>query len=140
MADLERLWPDVAALPTCWRQDAEFLREAGADKIARAYEHLADALEKTIRSDSSATVGLKRAAELSGYTADHLGRLISEGKLRNVGRAHAPMLSISDLPLKARTPENVVRPHVVHAAASTDVMHEIERDAIHSKLSHRGRR
>ncbi len=35
------------------------------------------------------------------YSADHLGRLVREGKLPNAGREGAPRIRLQDLPRKA---------------------------------------
>lgn len=47
---------------------------------------------------------LREAAGESGYSPDHLSRLVREGRLPNVGRKHAPRVLRSDLPrrLKAK--------------------------------------
>ena len=47
-------------------------------------------------------LSLKRAALESGYSVDHLGRLVREGKLRNAGRPHSPRICRGDLPAKVR--------------------------------------
>lgn len=41
---------------------------------------------------------LPEAAKISGYSTDHLSRLIREGKLKNAGRKHAPRVLERDLP------------------------------------------
>ena len=47
---------------------------------------------------------LTQAAEVTGYTDDHLGRLVREGKLTNYGEKHSPRVKRSELPMKpART-------------------------------------
>ena len=43
---------------------------------------------------------LREAAELSGYTRQHLARLIQQGKLKNYGRPNAPRVRRGDLPIK----------------------------------------
>ena len=60
-----------------------------------------DALERT-SADECLT--LSEAAACSGYTADHLGRLIREDKIENVGRKGAPRVRQGDLPKKAAKP------------------------------------
>lgn len=67
---------------------------------------LAD-LDATVRAESAVALSLRDAAELSGYSADHLGRLIRAGTLPNVGRRHAPKIRLADLPRKASAPEPV---------------------------------
>ncbi|HKV51093.1 MAG TPA: hypothetical protein VJO52_07835 [Gemmatimonadaceae bacterium] len=40
------------------------------------------------------------AAAESGYSTDHLRRLIRDGKVPNAGRRHAPLVRRCDLPIK----------------------------------------
>jgi hypothetical protein len=47
-------------------------------------------------------LSLQRAAAESGYSADHLGRLLRDGKLANAGRVNSPRIRRGDLPIKAR--------------------------------------
>jgi hypothetical protein len=44
---------------------------------------------------------LRQAARESGYSADHLGRLVKTGAIPNAGRPHAPRIRRRDLPRKA---------------------------------------
>lgn len=43
---------------------------------------------------------LKQAAERSGYSANHLGRLIRDGRIPNAGQPNAPRIRRGDLPRK----------------------------------------
>jgi hypothetical protein len=45
-------------------------------------------------------VSLAAAAKRTGYSADHLSRLIRTGKLTDHGRKHAPRVRISECPKK----------------------------------------
>lgn len=45
-------------------------------------------------------LNLTDAARLSGYSREHLGRLVQSGKLHNAGRPNAPRVRLSHLPLK----------------------------------------
>ncbi len=51
---------------------------------------------------------LTEAAATSGYSADHLGHLVREGKIPNAGRPGAPRIALRDLPRKA--PESAADP------------------------------
>jgi len=42
-------------------------------------------------------LSLTEAAERTGYTPDHIGRLVREGKVRNAGRKNAPRVRARDL-------------------------------------------
>ncbi len=44
---------------------------------------------------------LKEAADRSGYSTDHLGRLIRDGTIPNAGKPGAPRIRRGDLPQKA---------------------------------------
>jgi hypothetical protein len=46
-------------------------------------------------------VSLSAASERTGYSADHLGRLIRSGRLTDYGRKHAPRVKVSECPQKA---------------------------------------
>jgi hypothetical protein len=45
---------------------------------------------------------LIEAAERTGYTPDHIGRLVRAGRLRNVGRKNAPRVLAGDLQILRR--------------------------------------
>ena len=47
------------------------------------------------------TLTLTEAASCSGYSREHLGRLMRAGKIPNAGRPNAPRIRASDLPRKA---------------------------------------
>ncbi len=75
---------------------------AMVDGAALAGEVLAD-LERVTAATEAEALTLSAAADRSGYTADHLSRLIRQGKLTNVGRPGAPRVLAGDLPQRART-------------------------------------
>ena len=89
-----------ADLPAEWRAQAEALREFGADAQAKAVDRCANRLEEALRQEGDALLTLPEAAEESGYSADHIGRLIRDGKIPNAGRSGAPRITRRDLPLK----------------------------------------
>lgn len=90
----------VRRLVPAWRVLAEMLRANGADQAARATEARADELEAALRLQDDSIMTLAQAAATSGYSADHLGREIREGRLRNIGRKGAPRIRRADLPSK----------------------------------------
>lgn len=92
----------VTDLVAGWRARAEQLRPY-ASAAAVAYETAAAELEKSIEQSGIETLNLVEAASASGYTADHLGKLVREGKIKNVGRANAPRIRLADLPVKPGT-------------------------------------
>ena len=95
----------VEGLPADWRKQAKALRRYGGDTPATAIERCADDLEATLVERDETTFSLVEAARESGYTADHLGRLVRDGKIPNAGRPGAPRIAIKDLPRKASMPD-----------------------------------
>src|SRR5690242_15766656 len=92
------------ALSDTWRARAEELRRwAAADGAACALEQAAHELEAVISRGADEQLSLKEASDASGYSADHLGRLIRNGSIANAGRPNAPRIRRGDLPRKAGT-------------------------------------
>ena len=60
-----------------------------------ALESCAAELEATLRERDETTLSLTEAARESGYSADHLGRLVRDGKIPNTGRPGAPRIARS---------------------------------------------
>jgi hypothetical protein len=63
-------------------------------------EVIAD-LEALVESEDGVLLSLTEAASYSGYSREHLGRLVSGGHIRNWGRPSAPRVRRGDLPIKA---------------------------------------
>jgi hypothetical protein len=91
---------NLASLVTGWREEAVVLRRRGAVAHADVLESVAEELETALSLALDATVSLRQAAELSGYTPDGLSRLVRQGALENCGRLRAPRFRVSDLPKK----------------------------------------
>ena len=91
----------VETLPATWRTQAKALRRYGGETPAVALESCAAELEATLRERDETTLSLTEAARESGYSADHLGRLVRDGKIPNTGRPGAPRIARSHLPRKA---------------------------------------
>ena len=94
----------VEGLPADWRKQAKALRRYGGETPAVALDRCADDLEATLVERDETTFSLVEAARESGYSADHLGRLVRDGKIPNAGRPGAPMIARRDLPRKAHAP------------------------------------
>ena len=101
----------VERLPANWRKQAKALRRFGGNTPATAIERCADDLEATLVERDDTTFSLVEAARESGYSADHLGRLVRDGKIPNAGRPGAPRIALKDLPRKAHTP---TEPRLAH--------------------------
>ena len=93
----------VESLPVAWRKRAKALRRYGGDTPAVALDRCADDLEAMLRERDETTLSLVEAAQESGYSADHLGRLVRDGRIPNAGRPGAPRIARVHLPRKAHT-------------------------------------
>lgn len=84
-----------------WRNRRDMIGQLGAmvplDSVCD--EVIAD-LVKIEQAQSDETLTLREAAQESGYSTDHLRRLIRDGTVPNAGRKHAPLVHCSDLPRK----------------------------------------
>lgn len=68
----------------------------GADLCA---EVLAD-FQAVMATQADAVLSLPEVAARSGYSVEHLGRLVREGRVPNAGRKGSPRLRVRDLPRK----------------------------------------
>ena len=91
----------VEGLPADWRGKAKALRRYGSETAALVLDLCAGDLETTIRDRDETTLSLVEAARESGYSRDHLGRLVRDGKIPNAGRPNAPRIARRHLPRKA---------------------------------------
>lgn len=89
-----------ADLPTKWRAAAAEFRRFGAEPQARTLESCADDLEGALVAQGDQLLSLQQAAEESGYSIDHLSRMLRDGKLQNAGRRSKPMIRRIELPRK----------------------------------------
>ena len=87
-------------LPATWRERADYLRAFGDPACARLWELAASELEAALAAHGDETLTLVEAAKLSGFTADHLGQLVKQGRIRNAGRDGAPRIRRADVPTK----------------------------------------
>jgi hypothetical protein len=85
-----------------WRAEAATLKAFSAmvdpERLIDAV--LADA-EAVWQSEDHDVLTLTEAAEESGYSAGHLGRLVRDGVIANAGRPNAPKIRRTDVPRKA---------------------------------------
>lgn len=118
-------------LPGTWREAAANLRRFGAEPQARTLETCADELHEALRSTRDEVLSLQRAAEESGYSAEHLGRLVRVGKLPNAGRPSKPLIRRSQLPIKPGSVRGA------EAGSPDSLSGGLFRDIIHSKTGAR---
>ena len=109
--------PEFTILPQQWREKAELFRQHGHEATARTYEVCSAELEAAVRGGAQELLDLKEAAQESGYSPDHLGRLVRDGKIPNAGRRNAPKIRRADLP---RRPDQVMPP-MKSAEAESDL-------------------
>lgn len=93
--------PRPVGLPGAWRLKAQLFREHHEAPVAIAYEKCANALEEALHQEGDTPLTLADAAERSGFSRDHLSRLIREGKIPNAGRKGAPRIAFRHLPRRA---------------------------------------
>lgn len=86
-----------------WRDKAKLLRPY-APAAAEAYAAAAYELEGALADYQNALLNTAAASRECGYSAQHLRRLIREGKLHNYGRKNAPLVRRGELPRKITSP------------------------------------
>ncbi len=91
----------ATTLSSLWRIRAKLFRDHADESVARVYEKCATELEEALQEQDERLLDLQEAAVLSGYSADHLGRLVRDGAIPNAGRARAPKIRLRDVPRKA---------------------------------------
>jgi hypothetical protein len=68
---------------------------------AKGMERLtAPVRQRSAQADEKPTVSLAAASERTGYSADHLDRLIKSGRLTDYGRKHPPRVKVLECPRK----------------------------------------
>ena len=83
-----------------WRDNAKVLRQCCCAREADLIERLVQDAEKYLAELDDRLLTLKEAAELSGYCASHLGRMVRNGTIPNAGRPGAPRIRAADVPRK----------------------------------------
>ncbi|HEX6159204.1 MAG TPA: hypothetical protein VF111_03495 [Thermoanaerobaculia bacterium] len=90
-----------ADLPEYWRALAVQQRSLGAEAQACTLEFCAGQLDTAQVQREDELLTLQRAADESGYSMDHLGRMLREGDIPNAGRKSKPLIRRGDLPVKS---------------------------------------
>ena len=82
-----------------------------------------------LRQRDETTLTLTDAAKESGYSTDHLGRLVRDGKIPNAGRPGAPRVALRHLPRKtgAATPRLAAKPSLREVSTAQIVQSIIEK-------------
>jgi AraC-like DNA-binding protein len=97
---------------------------------AQLCDALLGELDTLVRAAANEPLSLREAAAESGYSPDHLARLIRTGELPNAGRPRAPKIRRGDLPAKRRGPAK-------RLAAPSATSYDLTTDA-RSLLARRG--
>jgi hypothetical protein len=102
---------------TRWTAKRDVFAEAGAlVDGARLLDHVLADVEAVFASEEAETLTVAEAARESGYTRDHVARLIRSGTIPNAGRPRAPRVRRGDLPRKpSKLPTPPPHPHLVGA-------------------------
>ena len=83
---------------------SEELRRLGAmvdgAKVIDAF--LSD-LAATVQEGADELLSIRQAAELSGYSVEHLARTVRNGGIPNSGRRNKPLIRRGDLPRKPKS-------------------------------------
>ena len=84
----------------------ELARTDAYVKGARIIEQFLTDVAAVEDSAQNAVLSLKEAAIRSGYSAEHLARLIRQGRVSNAGRRFAPRIRVADLPKRRSLARN----------------------------------
>lgn len=91
---------ELRSLADRWRLEAERFRQFEANGQAAACEQLANELDAALAAWELSPLTISEASELSGYTEDHLRRLVRRDHIPNAGRQNSPRIFRKDLPIK----------------------------------------
>ncbi len=87
-----------------WQQKRDWLELIGASANASTLiDELLTEVETLCRERGEETLDLASASALSGYTRDHLSRLLRAGAIPNAGRRGAPRIQRCHLPRRPGT-------------------------------------
>ncbi len=86
-----------------WTAEAEAMHRRGVlvTGAGLCRELLAD-FQAVMAGQVDPLLSLPEAAGRSGYSVEHLGRLVREGRIPNAGRKGSPRIRAGDLPRKPR--------------------------------------
>lgn len=84
-----------------WHHEtAVFRRRRALVDAATLCDELLEDFESVTVFELDGELNLRQASIESGYSADHLGKLVRAGKIPNVARTNAPKIRRRDLPLR----------------------------------------
>lgn len=116
---LSRATPLHRAVEELRCKAAELRDSFGGEAVARALEWAAGRVEVALQATGHALLSLEEASDLSGYSTEHLARLVRSGRIpdmRPPGSKGRIYVQASDLPMRPRQSHT---PHAdVHELAS----------------------
>jgi len=84
-----------------WEERRDWLSQmGGAANAATLIDAMLTEVRTLLKSKDDEVLSLSQASIESGYSTDHLGRLIRNGTIPNAGRRGSPRLRRSDLPVR----------------------------------------
>ncbi len=84
-----------------WMERREIFRRSHAwVEGARICDEMLADLGAVASDDQAQLLSLTQAAAMSGYSREHLGRLVRDAKIPNAGTPNAPRIRRCDLPTK----------------------------------------
>ena len=106
------------------RRDVAKSLGAFVDGVRVCDELLRD-LDALRRASDGELLSLTDAAERSGYSREHLGRLVRAGRIPNAGRPNAPKIRVADLPRKAGYLLHDPRPRDIEDTSTRHIVRSI---------------
>ena len=91
---------EVNGLVARWLMDAAGFRRVEALGQAAMLEKAASELRAVCRAEEGRLLTIAEASQATGYSADHLRRLVNQGKLDNLGGRGIIRVRARDLPRK----------------------------------------
>lgn len=115
-----------------WRRESDTMRRRGVSVAGAVLcdEILRD-IEALFESEDGALLTLGEASAHSGYTVDHLSKLVREGKVPNAGRWHAPRIRARDLPRKPGSKLATSTPHLYDPDTDARALSDRKRKGAH---------
>ena len=115
-----------AELREFWRSELDRYRADGALVSAdRLIARFLGSLDQLENNESQVALNLRQGANLCGYSAGYLGRLVRKGTLPNRGRPNAPRLYPSDLPRKLTALQSPVTPTNIRESSKSRVVRSL---------------
>jgi hypothetical protein len=95
---------DEDAALTWWEQEFAPTCEALGAQVNAALlvRKIVGSLRLVRETALAETLSLTEAAARTGYSANHIGRLVRQGRLTNAGRKNAPRVRLGDLMLEVK--------------------------------------